>query len=122
MQVLECYALNEAPPEQVVDETQPDVAGMNKHMDAILGFRVGHLMVAPHVTFALPQGITCHHIMLSPVFGSTTDKRDADHVGNGVRRIITPKSSASPLAQSTLSLQFTCSYLSQVPTSLLHVK
>lgn len=39
LQVLECYALNEAPPELVNDETQPDIAGMNKHMGAILGFR-----------------------------------------------------------------------------------
>lgn len=38
-QVLECYALNEEPPEKVVDETQPDVAGMNKHLDAIVAFR-----------------------------------------------------------------------------------
>ena len=60
MQVLECYALNEAPPEQVVDETQPDVAGMNKHMDAILGFRVGQLMVAPYVITAM-HDLSPHH-------------------------------------------------------------
>ena len=76
MQVLECYALNEAPPEQVADETQPDVAGMNKHMDAILGFRVGHLMGAPCVTCALLQCMMCHHIMLTAVFGSITDRHE----------------------------------------------
>lgn len=40
LQVLECYALNEEPPEQANDQTQPDVDGMNKNIDAIIAFRV----------------------------------------------------------------------------------
>lgn len=40
LQVLEAYALNEAPPELVNDETQPDTNGIRQQMDAILAFRV----------------------------------------------------------------------------------
>ena len=40
LQVLECYALNEPPPEEVNDGTKPDDEGMQKNMEAIIGFRV----------------------------------------------------------------------------------
>lgn len=40
LQVLECYALNEPPPEDVNDGTKPDDEGMQKNMEAIIGFRV----------------------------------------------------------------------------------
>ena len=39
-QVLECYALNEAPPEEIEDLTKPDIEGMSKQADKILAFRV----------------------------------------------------------------------------------
>ncbi|DBA83496.1 hypothetical protein WJX79_009209 [Trebouxia sp. C0005] len=38
-QVLECYALNEPPPEEINDGTKPDDEGMQKNMEAIIGFR-----------------------------------------------------------------------------------
>lgn len=40
LQVLECYALNEPPPEEINDGTKPDDEGMQKNMEAIIGFRV----------------------------------------------------------------------------------
>ena len=40
MQVLECYALNEVPPEEVQDLTQPDIEGMSKQAGKIIAFKV----------------------------------------------------------------------------------
>ena len=59
MQVLECYAFNEEPPEKVTDETQPDVAGMNKNLDAIVAFRVSQ-----GCTSLRTHGMPCYTVAL----------------------------------------------------------
>lgn len=54
LQVLECYALNEPPPEDVNDGTKPDDEGMQKNMEAIIGFRVSRSS-----TYALYHASSC---------------------------------------------------------------
>ncbi len=71
LQVLECYALNEPPPGEVNDGTKPDDEGMQKNMEAILGFRVGcpvfmlrtlpvlRLCIIPSLQYTLPICCMC---------------------------------------------------------------
>ena len=56
LQVLECYALNEPPPEEVNDGTKPDDEGMQKNMDAIIGFRVSRPV---YILCTMPVLVCC---------------------------------------------------------------